>query len=59
MNLADSEELARGLRAVGYRVVDRLCEADAYVVNTCSVTGGGPEVAKLIRSVRRMSPEAP
>jgi threonylcarbamoyladenosine tRNA methylthiotransferase MtaB len=59
LNLADSEEIARGLRAVGYRVVDRLCEADAYVVNTCSVTHVADRKSrKLIRSVQRMSPGA-
>ncbi len=60
LNLADSEEIARGLRDVGYRVVDRLCEADAYVVNTCSVTHVADRKSrKLIRSVRRMAPGAP
>lgn len=59
LNLADSEEIAAGLRAAGYEVVDRLCEADAYVVNTCSVTHVADRKARrLIRSVRRMAPEA-
>ncbi|MGK2964597.1 MAG: MiaB/RimO family radical SAM methylthiotransferase [Tepidiformaceae bacterium] len=59
LNLADSEEIARGLRAAGYGVVDRLCDADAYVVNTCSVTHVADRKARrLIRSVRRMAPEA-
>ena len=38
LNLADSEEIARGLRGAGFAVIDRMCEADAYVINTCSVT---------------------
>ncbi|HEX6030201.1 MAG TPA: MiaB/RimO family radical SAM methylthiotransferase [Tepidiformaceae bacterium] len=59
LNLADSEEIARGLRAAGYDVVDRLCEADAFVVNTCSVTHVADQKSrKLIRSVQRMSPGA-
>ncbi len=59
LNLADSEEIARGLRAVGYEVVDRLCEADAYVVNTCSVTHVADRKSrKLIRALRRVSPGA-
>jgi len=60
LNLADSDEIARGLRGAGYDVVDRLCEADAYVVNTCSVTHVADRKARrLIRSVRRMAPLAP
>jgi len=60
LNLADSDEIARGLRSAGYDVVDRLCEADAYVVNTCSVTPVADRKARrLIRSVRRMAPSAP
>ncbi len=59
LNLADSEEIARGLRAEGYDVVDRMCEADAFVVNTCSVTHVADRKSrKLIRSVKRMSPGA-
>ena len=59
LNLADSGEIARGLQAVGYDVVDRLCEADAFVVNTCSVTHVADQKSrKLIRSVQRMSPGA-
>lgn len=59
LNLADSEEIAHGLRASGYQVVDRLCEADAYVINTCSVTHvADAKSRKLIRSVRRIAPGA-
>ncbi|MCC7090032.1 MAG: tRNA (N(6)-L-threonylcarbamoyladenosine(37)-C(2))-methylthiotransferase MtaB [Dehalococcoidia bacterium] len=59
LNLADSEEIAHGLRHSGYHVVDRLCEADAYVINTCSVTHvADAKSRKLIRSVRRLSPGA-
>ncbi|MEX1102818.1 MAG: MiaB/RimO family radical SAM methylthiotransferase, partial [Dehalococcoidia bacterium] len=59
LNLADSEEIARGLRTAGFDVVDRMCEADAFVVNTCSVTHVADRKSrKLIRSVRRMSPGA-
>jgi threonylcarbamoyladenosine tRNA methylthiotransferase MtaB len=59
LNLADSEEIARGLRAAGYEVVDHLCEASAVVVNTCSVTHVADRKSRrLIRSVRRTSPAA-
>lgn len=59
LNLADSEEIARGLRDAGFEVVDHVCEADAYVVNTCAVTHvADAKSRKLIRSVRRLSPAA-
>lgn len=59
LNLADSEEIARGLQAAGFQVVDGLCEADAYVINTCSVTHTADRKSrKLIRSVRRIAPRA-
>ena len=60
LNLADSDQIARGLRNAGFDVVDHLCEADAYVVNTCSVTHVADRKARrLIRAVQRMNPHAP
>lgn len=60
LNIADSEELARGFRRAGYDVVDRVCEADAYVVNTCSVTHvADAKSRRLIRAVQRLAPGAP
>lgn len=59
LNLADSDAIARGLRAAGYDVVDRMCEADAFVVNTCSVTHVADQKSRrLIRAARRLSPGA-
>lgn len=59
LNLADSEAIGRRLKAAGFDVVDRLCDADAYVVNTCSVTHVADQKSRrLIRSVRRMAPAA-
>ncbi len=59
LNLADSEEIARDLRARGFDVVDRVSEADAFVVNTCSVTHVADQKSRrLIRTVRRLSPNA-
>ena len=59
LNLADSDEIAAGLRGAGFDVVDSVCEADAYVINTCSVTHvADAKSRKLIRSVRRLSPGA-
>lgn len=59
LNLADSEEIARGLRGAGFETIDRICEADAFVVNTCSVTHVSDAKSRgLIRSVRRLAPGA-
>ncbi len=60
LNLADSEAIARRLGAEGYDVVDSMCEADAVVVNTCSVTHAADRKSRrLIRAARRLSPSAP
>lgn len=60
LNLADSESVAARLSAAGYDVVDAMCEADAVVVNTCSVTHTADRKSRrLIRAARRLSPSAP
>ena len=60
LNLADSEAIAARLGAAGYDVVDAMCEADAVVVNTCSVTHAADRKSRrLIRAARRLSPAAP
>ena len=60
LNLADSESIAARLGAAGYDVVDAMCEADAVVVNTCSVTHAADRKSRrLIRAARRLSPAAP
>ncbi|MYA53172.1 MAG: tRNA (N(6)-L-threonylcarbamoyladenosine(37)-C(2))-methylthiotransferase MtaB, partial [Dehalococcoidia bacterium] len=57
LNLADSESIAARLGAAGYDVVDAMCEADAVVVNTCSVTHAADRKSRrLIRAARRLSP---
>ena len=59
LNLADSEEIARALQAAGFATVDHLCEADAFVINTCSVTHvADAKSRRLVRSVRRLTPVA-
>lgn len=59
LNIADSDEIARELRIAGFDVVDSVCEADAYIVNTCSVTHvADAKSRKLIRAVRRLSAAA-
>lgn len=59
LNLADSEEIARALQRAGFDVVDRLCEADAFVLNTCSVTHvADARSRRLVRAARRLSASA-
>lgn len=60
LNQADTAAMARGLAAGGARVVARLEEgADAFVINTCSVTHVADRKARhLTRLARRLSPAA-
>ncbi|MBK6661483.1 MAG: MiaB/RimO family radical SAM methylthiotransferase [Thermoflexaceae bacterium] len=59
LNLADSDEIAGALRLAGFDVVGHVCEADAFVVNTCSVTHVADKKSRrLVRSVRRLAPGA-
>ena len=38
LNLAESDAIARELRLAGCAVIDRPAAADAFVINSCSVT---------------------
>jgi len=60
LNQADSEAIARRLVGSGVRVVDRPARgADAFVINTCSVTHVADRKARhLVRLARRLSPRA-
>ncbi|MFN0095186.1 MAG: MiaB/RimO family radical SAM methylthiotransferase [Dehalococcoidia bacterium] len=59
LNLADSEAIARRLSEAGFAVVDAPCAADAFVINTCSVTHVADQKSrKLVRSMRRLAPGA-
>ncbi|TEU01418.1 MAG: tRNA (N(6)-L-threonylcarbamoyladenosine(37)-C(2))-methylthiotransferase MtaB [Dehalococcoidia bacterium] len=60
LNQADAESMARRLMAGGVRVVARPEEgADAFVINTCSVTHVADRKARhLTRLARRLSPSA-
>lgn len=60
LNQADSEAIARELTARGCEVIDRPSVADAYVINTCSVTHVADRKSRhLVRLARRLSPGAP
>jgi threonylcarbamoyladenosine tRNA methylthiotransferase MtaB len=60
LNQADSEAVARELLQHGIDVVDRPAPADAFVVNTCSVTHVADRKARhMVRLARRLAPNAP
>jgi threonylcarbamoyladenosine tRNA methylthiotransferase MtaB len=59
LNQADSQALARELLAHGCRVIQRPAPADAYVINSCSVTHVADRKSRhLVRLARRLSPNA-
>lgn len=59
LNQAESEAIARELARAGCRVVDRPVQADAYVINSCSVTHVADRKTRhLVRLARRLSPTA-
>ncbi|MEX0750806.1 MAG: tRNA (N(6)-L-threonylcarbamoyladenosine(37)-C(2))-methylthiotransferase MtaB [Dehalococcoidia bacterium] len=60
LNQADSESIARQFTQRGVQVIDRPAIADAYVINTCSVTHVADRKARrMVRLARRLSPNAP
>jgi threonylcarbamoyladenosine tRNA methylthiotransferase MtaB len=59
LNIADSEAMARRLRLAGWNVVDRATDADAVIVNSCSVTHVADQKSRhLVRMARRVAPKA-
>jgi len=59
LNQADSQALARELLAHGCRVSQRATPADAFVINSCSVTHVADRKSRhLVRLARRISPGA-
>jgi threonylcarbamoyladenosine tRNA methylthiotransferase MtaB len=59
LNQAESDAIARELVGAGCRVVDRPAAADAYVINSCSVTHVADRKSRhLVRLARRLSPDA-
>ncbi len=59
LNQAESEAIARELVRAGWQVVDRPAAADAYVINSCSVTHVADRKSRhLVRLARRLAPAA-
>lgn len=59
LNQAETEALARELWATGYQVVPPAQPADAYILNTCTVTATADAKARhWLRRAARLHPEA-
>lgn len=59
LNQYDSELMLERLKNAGWRVVAFAEEADAYVINTCTVTGTADQKSRnMIARARRSSPSA-
>jgi threonylcarbamoyladenosine tRNA methylthiotransferase MtaB len=59
LNIADSEALARRLRAAGWRVTEDAADANAVIINSCSVTHVADQKSRhLVRRARRLAPNA-
>lgn len=59
LNQAELQELAIAFESRGFRVVGARDDADAYVINTCTVTAEADRKARQwLRTVRRNHPES-
>lgn len=59
LNQAESEAMARELQNAGCAVFDRPAAADAFIINSCSVTHVADRKSRhLVRLARRLSPDA-
>lgn len=60
LNQAESQSFGRQLMAAGCDVIDRPAPADAYLINTCTITHVADRKARrLIRMAKRLAPDAP
>ena len=59
VNQYETQAMEQTLRAKGHEVVDFAGEADAYVVNTCSVTAVSDQKSRqVIHRVQKQHPSA-
>lgn len=60
LNQAETQQAARELQHHGCVTVDRPTHADAFLINTCTITHVADRKARrLIRLARKLSPDAP
>ena len=59
LNQSDSQGLAQGFAAAGYRMVDPGSGPQVFVLNTCTVTGAADAKARqALRAAKRSNPQA-
>ncbi len=59
LNIADSEAMSRRLRSAGWAVTDQANDADAVIINSCSVTSTADRKSRhLVNLARRLAPGA-
>ena len=59
VNQYETQAMEQELRHRGHEVVDFFSEADAYVINTCSVTAISDQKSRqMLHRVRRQHPDA-
>ena len=59
VNQYDTEAMRESFERAGWTAVDFEAEANAYLINTCTVTGTGDQKSrKLIRRVAREHPDS-
>ena len=59
VNLYETDALASHFKAAGYDIAESDGEADAYIVNTCTVTNTSDQKCRqAIHQIRRKHPEA-
>ena len=60
LNQAETQQAARELQRHGCLTTDRPAQADAYLINTCTITHVADRKARrLVRLAHRLSPDAP
>ncbi len=60
VNEVESAYIISAVRSLGWEVTDKLCPADAYILNTCAVTREAEKKSRqLIARVRKFSETAP
>lgn len=60
LNQAETQQAARELRRHGCLTIDRPSQADAFLINTCTITHVADRKARrLVRLAKKLSPQAP
>lgn len=59
VNQYESEAMAQRLESIGYEIVNSDCDADLYIINSCSVTSESDrKTRQTVRKFKRLHPES-